>query len=292
MERALLIYNPFSGDRGVVNRLDLIIRRLQEKNIFIVPYRLNFRDSFLLVQLLQQEKFDFIIISGGDGTLNSVVNILLSNNIHLPIGLIPAGTCNDFARCLGLPTDLNLCLELILAGRTMAVDVGLINEKQYFLSSCAGGNFADVSFNTQNELKKHLGPFAYYLKALSEVTSIKSFNIKLETEQKTWEEEVLLFLVLNGKHAAGFSNLIDCADFTDGIMDIVLVKNCNHLEMASLFFKVLSSDALNDKDVTIIRTSICNIYADSSIATSIDGEKGSDLPFNIRFLSKRLEILI
>ncbi len=292
MKKAIFIYNPISGDRSIPNKMDNIIGAFQDNGVLIQPYRILDEDRGKLVRTLKHGKYEFAIVSGGDGTLNNAINLILKSNLNLPVGIIPSGTCNDFARCLNLPSSLQDCIDIILAGNTIDVDVGLINERHYFLSTCAGGVFVDISFNTHNELKKNFGPFAYYLKAISEVANIKSFKVKLETPEQTIEEEILLFLILNGKGAAGFSNLIKEADITDGLMDIMLIKNCSHIDLAGLFFKVLTNENLDDRNVTIIKTAKCIITGNRGIDLSIDGEKGMRLPISVRFINKALKVFV
>ena len=161
MNKAVLIYNPLAGDHSIAMKLDYVIQRFHENNIFLQLYRFYEYDDQTILQLIKQPDIDFIIISGGDGTINYVVNIMLHNNISLPVGIIPAGTSNDFAYSLSLNNNIDRCLDIIIKGRTFNVDVGQINGTDYFLSSCAGGIFVDVSFNTHHELKKNFGHLAY-----------------------------------------------------------------------------------------------------------------------------------
>lgn len=290
MKKGLFIYNAASGDHSVPNKLDTILGRFQEKNILIQPYRLYCGEHENLVSLLKDETFEFAMISGGDGTINSVVNTILKNEIQLPVGILPTGTCNDFARSLNLPNSLDECLSIILNGNIMKIDVGLINGETYFLGTCAGGFFVDVSFNTDSELKKNFGPLAYYLQAIGEVKNKKSFTIKLKTDTDTIKNEVLLFLILNGKNAGGFSNIVKEADISDGIMEIILIKDCNHIDLANMFFKVLSNDLLRNKNVKLIRTKSCTIESNVDIPLSVDGEKGVSLPIKVEFLNKVLSV--
>lgn len=290
MKNALFIYNPISGDHNIPNRLNHIIGRFQDSGILVQPYRLGSDVEEKLPGILKNNNFSGVIAAGGDGTLNTVANIILKNNLDLPVGVIPAGTCNDFAGSLGIPNTLDECLDIILSGDIFEVDVGLINDDKYFLSTCAGGIFVDVSFNTHNELKKNLGPFAYYLKAITEVANIKSFKMEIKTDTETIKEQALLFLVLNGKHGGGFSNLIREADLTDGLMDIVLFKNCSHIDMAALFIKALTNESLNDKNVTTLRARSCTIKCHCDVLLSVDGEKGPSLPVTIKFINKALKV--
>lgn len=293
-KKAFLMYNPLSGNHSTPRNLDMIIGKFQDRNIMLQPYRILNMQSALLTDELKNGNYSYVIVSGGDGTLNYVANLLLGNNLDLPMGILPSGTCNDFARCLKLPSSLKDCIDVILDGATAEVDAGLINDEKYFLSACAGGIFVNVSFNTKNEFKMNLGPFAYYLNAISEVGNIKPFKIKIITDSITIEDEALLFAILNGKNAGGLSNVIKDADLSDGIMDIMLVRNCSHIDLAGLFLKILNNDAsaFQNKYITKMQAKTCAIESDSNVSLSIDGEEGSGLPLKVRFINRALKVFV
>ncbi|HEY5584168.1 MAG TPA: YegS/Rv2252/BmrU family lipid kinase [Ruminiclostridium sp.] len=291
MKSALFVYNPVSGGHRVPQELDYIIDSFQNKGILVQPYRLAETNNEYLVTLLKSGIYDFVVASGGDGTINFVANILLENQIKIPIGVIPSGTCNDFAKCLGI-NSLRESIDIILEGKTLDCDVGYINNSCYFLSTFAGGNFVDVSFSTNSELKKNLGPFAYYLQGLSEVANIKSFDLKVVADERIIEGKFILFLIANGNQAAGFPNILTDADFTDGLMDIILVKKCSNISLASIFFKVLSKESTNDKNVIIIKARKCELSSKSPIAVTVDGEKSELFPASIEFKHKLIEVFV
>ncbi len=290
MEQAILVYNPLSGDRSIPQKVDHILGRFQEEGVLLQPYRIGEAETDQLKNLLENNSYKYVIASGGDGTLNYVSNLMLKLKLSVPLGIIPSGTCNDFAAILNIPLDIDENIDTILNGKTVKVDVGLINDENYFLSSCAGGVFVDVSFNTNNDLKRNFGPFAYYLKALSEVANMKSVLLTLKTEEKVIEEEALMFVIINGKHVAGFNNILKDADYSDGLMDIALIKNCKHIDLASIFFKVLSNESINSKHVITLKAKSCKIKADKDMILSVDGEKGPNLPVNIKFIKKALNV--
>lgn len=292
MKKAIFVYNPLSGQRSVPAKLDYIIKRFMQEDVLLQPYRIYDGQQDKFVRILKEDNYSYIVISGGDGTISSIVDVMLKNNINLPIGVIPSGTCNDFARSLGIPYDMKKCIDIILSGNFADIDVGLINEEKHFLNTCAGGIFVDVSYSTRSDLKRSLGPLAYYIKALGEVGNIKPIRFKIKTDTEIIEQDFLLFLILNGRHAAGFNNIIEKADISDGLMDIVLIKNCLHIDMAALFFKVLRNDFLNDKNVMWLRTKACIIEGDSKVALTIDGEEGGTLPISVKFLNKVLKVFV
>ncbi|MGI6606166.1 MAG: YegS/Rv2252/BmrU family lipid kinase [Peptococcia bacterium] len=291
MQHALFIYNPVSGNRNILHQLDYIIQTAQNKHICITPYRLEETNEQLLL-ILQRNCFDLIIISGGDGTLNTVVNLLLKNKYQLPVGFIPAGTCNDFARSLQLPVNIADCLDIIRAGHITGVDVGLINDEQYFLNTCAGGLFVDVSFNTDEELKRNFGPLAYYLKALGQVAHKKSFPLEISTDTESFTDKALLFCILNGTNAGGFPNILKDANLSDGMMDIVIIKNCAHIDLANLFFRILSREPVSNKYAVRFTSRECTIAGPDNVLLSVDGEKGPLLPVKIKFIPQALKVFV
>ena len=291
MRNALFVYNPISGGHKIPHELDYILASFQKNGVLIQPYRIIDANNEYLINILKSGLYDFVVASGGDGTINFVANILLNNGIKIPIGVIPSGTCNDFAKSLGI-NSLKESIDIILSGKTLDCDVGYINDSQYFLSTFAGGNLVDVSFSTNSDLKKNFGPFAYYLKGLSEVANIRSFDLKVVADEHIVEGRFILFLIVNGKQAAGFPNLLNEADFTDGYMDIILVKKCSNINLASIFFKVLSKESMNDKNVIILKAKKCEITSKSPVALTVDGEKSELFPAMIEFKHKVLEVFV
>lgn len=292
MEKVLLIYNPMSGNRNVPKKLDYIIGRFSEKELITIPFRVEGSCEDKLNEILSDGQYRYVVVSGGDGTVNMTASVLLRSGLDIPMGIIPAGTCNDFARSLNIPADIKKCMDIILAGNVANIDAGLINNEKYCLNTCAGGNLVDVSYNTNSEFKKNFGSLAYYIKGLSEFTNIRPVHLKITTDNEIVEDEFWLFLILNGKHAAGFYNLVGEADLSDGYMDILLLKDCLHIEIAGLLIKLLNNDFINDRNVLWLRTQNCTIEGDQGFSLSVDGEKWNSLPINVHFMQKVLKLFV
>lgn len=293
MKSGLIIYNAHSGSGNFISNLDYLIKNFQKKDICITFYRLE-KEVTKLGELLRKEKYEFIILSGGDGTLNIAINHIIKTLDELPpIGIIPSGTSNDFARCLELPLNIKEAIDVIIQGNTRKIDVGLLNKDTYFLSTFAAGMLAGISFETPKDLKEKFGPFAYYMYAIGEVINLKTTHVQIELEDEIIEEEALMVFVVNGKHAGGFENLVSIADITDGLMDVIIVKNLFHINIPPLFLKVLNNDFVNDENVRVLKTDKCRIKFDNKdIATSVDGEKCTSTIRDIEFLKQYLEVYV
>jgi diacylglycerol kinase (ATP) len=292
MRKALFIYNPRSGNRAVPSRLDYVVKRFMAEDVILHPFRIGHGSDERLENLLRREGYSFIMASGGDGTISYVVNCMFECGLSIPLGIIPSGTCNDLARSLSISDNLQKAIDIIINGKTMAIDTGLINNERYFLNTCAGGVFAEVSYTTSDELKKNIGPLAYYITGLSSLASIKPFTVKMQMDGKVVKEEIILFIILNGKHAGGFNNVSSHADISDGLMDIILIKNCQPYELPGLFLRVLNNSLLQDKRVASYKCSFCTIESDAQTYLSVDGEKAGELPISVRFIKRSLNVFV
>ena len=294
MDKGLFLYNQKSGDQSIKNKIDNIIKKFQKSDIFLVPFRMfdAMDDDKTLKKLLESEKFSFIILSGGDGSLNYLVNFLMKNGINLPLGVFPCGTCNDFARGIGMTDNADDWVNVITSGKTSLVDTGCVNGDRYFIGNLGGGAFAGASYNTNNEMKRALGPAAYYLKALGELPHIDSFKIRVETRNYSIEENVILFIILNGKNAAGFSNFLKQADVSDGLFDILLFKNAKPAELVNILVKMVSSGLSDDRNIVYLRAGECRLESDKKIQICIDGEQGPFLPIDVRCIHPGLKIFV
>ena len=111
---------------------------------------------------------ELIICSGGDGTLNHVVNGIMHLERRPRLAFVPSGSTNDFARGIGIPSNKARAIDVALYGGVFAYDVGSMNDK-YFNYVAAFGAFTEISYDTKQEWKNVLGYAAYFLNALAEL---------------------------------------------------------------------------------------------------------------------------
>ena len=139
LKKAILVYNPKSGNANIIlSNFDLITTKLLEKGITLTLYSIN-QNYDLLTEILKNEKYDILILSGGDGTLSRCLSELYSKNIEFPeVAIFPTGTSNDFAKALKIEENIGNWIEKITDKTAKNIDFGLINEKTVFLSSYAG----------------------------------------------------------------------------------------------------------------------------------------------------------
>lgn len=294
LKKALLVYNPKSGNSNLIlNNFDLIATKLLKKGIILTLYSIS-RDYDRLTEILKNEKYDIVILSGGDGTLSRCLTDMYNENVEFPeIAIFPTGTSNDLAKSLNLGEKIEDWINNILNKKSKFVDFGLINGNKIFLSSYAGGLFTKVSYATDKGLKKTFGKIAYYITGIDELKNIKKFDLKMKIDDnEEISEKAILYIILNGKNVGGFDELLQDANVDDGLMDILIVKNIeNPLEISKILFDLFNGQLVNNENVRSLQAKKCVIEEVSEeIGVSIDGEEGKNEKVEIEFIRDKLKI--
>ena len=291
-KKVLLYYNPYSGSGVFRNNLDKIIDRCQEEGYQVVPVRMNKGVVIDRVfQTLRQEEYSRIIAAGGDGTLNICVNAMVRHGIHLPLGILPSGTANDFAYYFELPSDIDLQLDVALGKKTTKADVGVVNNK-CFINVCAMGALVDVSQKTDPNLKNALGSLAYYMKALTELPQIHPINVRLTTPDQVYDEQIYFMVVMNGESAGGFRKLSPSSSMDDGKLDVIAFRAMPIREFGPLLFEVVNGRHPANKNVLCFQTPELVIESEEHMDTDVDGEHGEELPLRFSLLRQRLDVYV
>ena len=290
MKKVKFIYNPYSGENVILDHLDSVIKIHQEAGYTIVPYRIDKEiDVINAFSDFRDTNYYYVLIAGGDGTIDNVVNAMAKAGVSVPIGILPVGTANDFGKFLGMPSDISKACRQILNSEVTSVDLGSINDK-YFVNVASTGLFTDVSQKTDDNLKNTIGKLAYYLKGLEELPNFRKLEIKIKSEEMEYEGNMYFMLVFNGQTAGNFK-LATKASAADGLLDVIIFKAIPIIELIPLFVKVLKGEHLDSDNVIYFKTN--NIYIESheDIVTDIDGEKGPDFPLNIKCIKGGLKVL-
>ena len=172
---------------------------------------------------------DTVVVSGGDGTFNEVVDGLLDGGHNTPIGYIPAGSTNDFANSIGLPKSIPACVERIINGTAGPLDIGSFNGR-YFSYVASFGAFTSTTYSVPQNLKNIMGHAAYVMAGVKELANIKPIHARITLEKGTPEEEVhegdyVLGTISNSRSIGGILNLekLD-VDMNDGLMEVLMIK--------------------------------------------------------------------
>lgn len=289
MEKVKLIYNPYSGENVILKELDAIVQMHQEKGYQIVPYRIERNKTVKEALKTLDEGYKYILIAGGDGTVDSVVNAMMEMGINLPIAILPVGTANDFGKFINMPKKVSEAVKKILETEPVPVDIGKVNDK-YFINVASTGLFTDISQKTDVNLKNTIGKLAYYLKGIESLPNFRKLKVKITSDEVCYDGEMYLMLVFNGQTAGNFK-LATRADVSDGFLDVIVIKAVAIYEIIPLFIKILKGEHLDSNNVIYFKTNNVLIESNEDIATDIDGEKGPDFPLKVECIKGGIKVL-
>ncbi|MGL5982609.1 MAG: YegS/Rv2252/BmrU family lipid kinase [Cetobacterium sp.] len=285
-----LIYNPVSGGGKILKELDKIFSIYQDYGYIVDVFRIS--KSCKKEDILENiEDYNHFLISGGDGTINSFVNILKKNKKDIPIAILPTGTANDFANVIGMPKDIEKACKKILSSEFKSIDLGKIND-QYFINIASIGIFSKVSQTTDRTMIKTLGRLAYVLNGIKEMAKVKKMKLILESDEYTAMIDVLSILIFNGKSAGNFE-LAYNAKLDDGYFDVLALKPDFLIDVPEISAALATKTHLekNIHSVKYFKTKHIKIVGIENYSTDIDGEEGPKLPIEIECIHKGLKIL-
>lgn len=292
LKKVKFIYNPFSGGGKIKDSLDDIFQIYQSNGYLLDLFRISY-DADLVEIIDNIEEYDHFLISGGDGTVNQVINIIKKAQKDIPIGILPCGTANDFATLLNVPKKIEDACEAIIKSQGEFVDIGVINDR-YFLNIASAGVFSGASHDINLSFKKGFGRLAYYLNGVKGVSKNKKIKVLIETENIAFKDEILAILIFNGK-SVGLINMIENASISDGFFDVIVVKPNNIIELIEIFTSMITTEQLNKKinGITHFKSSNLKITLldGHKTLTDIDGEKGPNFPLEVKCLEKGLKVL-
>lgn len=220
----MLIYNPKSGKQLFESKLEFVVNALKEKydDVLVCKTKISGHATDLAKKACK-DRYDLLVVVGGDGTFNECVNGIMEYEIRPMIGYIPAGTCCDIGMTLGLTKNISKSLNHILTGIPTRMDVVKSNDR-YFCYVSGNGAFIDISYVTDSKLKKRIGYLAYVIKGIEEVFTIPRMRMEIKHDNGEEDGAYSLVLIINSKRVAGI-NMIYKPCLDDGLVDVVLYRN-------------------------------------------------------------------
>lgn len=165
LKKALFIVNPHSGKGLIKNNLLDIVDILVKSGYEVTVHPTQSRGDAKRTMRERKKCYDLVVCSGGDGTLDEIVTGMTESGFKTTIGYIPAGSTNDFANSLKIPSSMKKAAEIVVRGRVFPCDIGRFND-DVFVYIAAFGLFTEVSYGTPQEMKNMLGHMAYLLEGV------------------------------------------------------------------------------------------------------------------------------
>ena len=229
MKKLLFVYNPRAGKEMLKPRLSDVLDIFVKAGYEVTVHPTQaYRDAYYQIKEYEVGKYDLIACSGGDGTIDEVATGMMKRREMgkdvVPVGYIPAGTTNDFAKSLHIPRKPLAAADNAVKGVPFPCDIGKFNDC-VFVYIAAFGIFTDVSYETDQAVKNVLGHMAYILEGAKRIFNIPSYKIKVEHDGEVIEDEFIFGMVTNSRSVGGFSNMVGKnIVFDDGLFEVTLIK--------------------------------------------------------------------
>lgn len=253
MKKMLFIMNPYAGKRRANKYLTDILEMFNRADYLVtVHMTAGPGDATGVVQALAPG-MDIVVCCGGDGTFNETVAGLLKANVDIPVGYIPAGSTNDFAASLHLPTEPLEAAQEIVEGVPVSYDAGSFCGR-FFSYVASFGAFTRTSYTTPQSIKNALGHTAYVLSGISELSQIRPEHIRMEINGEVVEDDFLFGAICNSTSVGGILTLDPKqVDMTDGKLEVLLVRSPQSLlELTECIAAVQSQQYNNCEMITFL----------------------------------------
>jgi len=233
-----------------------------------------------------RDGFKRVVVAGGDGTVNEVVNGLAGSDVEL--GLLPIGTMNVFATELGIPTNnFKTCWEIIQAGNIIETDLSKAND-HFFVQLGGVGFDAQIVQETPSEFKNAVGPLSYLIIA-AQVAGRRPPKLVVDANGQSREGSFVL--VGNGRFYGGPFVLFKEAKINDGLLDILIFKNWGFLDIARYLNGIVFGHHHTLPDVEYFQTAHLQVTSEEVVPVEVDGEVIGNLPVTFTVAEKKLRVL-
>ena len=292
MRRILFIYNPKAGKGIIRTKLSYILEELAKCDCEITVRPTQRASEAIQVSREYGGRYDVIVCSGGDGTLNEVATGLRQGGWPTPVGYIPAGSTNDFGNSLGIPKQMQDAAETIRNGIVFPCDLGRLGDC-YFVYVAAFGVFTEVSYKTKQEVKNALGHLAYLLEGVKSLSSIKSWEMRYESREQSGTGKFLYGMVTNSNSVGGFKGITgQDVTLNDGEFEVTLILEPeNFIEWPGIINSLLNGD--RNRYIISFKTSRVEFFSEEEVPWTTDGEYGGSYSHAvIENLPKALPIIV
>ncbi len=271
-QKMLLIVNPKAGKCTAKGKLFELISIFSRFGFTVTVYPTK-RDGTTEYVKEHAKGYDRIVCCGGDGTCNEVLAGVADCGLRIPVGYIPTGSTNDFARTLGIPTNMLAAALVAATGKVVGYDLGNFNGR-YFTYIAATGAFTAASYSAPQKLKNSLGHFAYIIEGAKCLNSIKPQRMTVEYDGKRLRGNFVYASVSNTTSVGGILKINDYEVNTcDGTFELLLAKKPTNVPDTIDFVSDIMSHRMNGKNILLLHAARVKITFDEEVYFTLDGEK-------------------
>lgn len=287
MKKAMLIINPTSGGEKALDYKEKLENKAKEYFEYVeTKITEKAKDATAFAEEASKENYEAVIVFGGDGTVNEVISGIAEKDYIPKLGIIPGGTGNLITKLLEISQDIDEAIDQLDFNKTNAIDIGKAN-KSYFGYIFSVGSLPEAIHNVEIEDKTKYGVLAYAINTIKSVIKDEVFNIKIETENGSYEGEASQVLVLLSNYYAD-KRIFE--ENKDGYANILILKNASIISKLSLIPDLLKGDIVENDNIEYIKAKEITISSDTKLESDIDGDQSDDLPVKITVLGNHIEI--
>lgn len=289
MERYCLISNRVAGSGSAGAYIDRVKALMENRGVdFEIRETKYPGHATELAKAAVDEGFDVIVAVGGDGTLReTALSVVHTDRV---LGLLPCGTGNDYARPLGIPTDAEAALDILLNGETRTVDAGMANDQIFFNIAGFGFDVDVLDYTEEFKPKCRNGETAYRLGCLKAVLGLKLRRSTLTFPDGTIERNVLMAAAGVGTHFGGGMNVLPESDMSDGLLDVCIAHDVKRIGVLKLLPKFIKGKHLGLKCITYRKATEVSVVCDPVSRIEVDGERMDGTPVTFRILPGALKV--
>ena len=298
MKKLLFVYNPRAGKEMLKPRLSDVLDIFVKAGYEVTVHPTQaYRDAYYQIKEYEVGKYDLIACSGGDGTIDEVATGMMKRREMgkdvVPVGYIPAGTSNYFAKSLHIPRKPLAAADNAVKGVPFPCDIGKFNDS-VFVYIAAFGIFTDVSYETDQAVKNVIGNMAYILEGAKRIFNIPSYKIKVEHDGEVIEDEFIFGMVTNSRSVGGFSNMVGKnIVFDDGLFEVTLIKTPKNPIALQEIIAALLIEQVDTKHMYTFKTKKITFDSVEEIPWTLDGEFGGEQDYvEIENVQKAMEIMV
>lgn len=277
-QRVLLMVNPMAGRQKIRNELLYVVDTLTKAGYETIIYTTQGKDATRDLLAEKDSQFDRVICCGGDGTFNEILSATMHWDKRPILGYIPAGTTNDFAAGLKLPSDIREAAVNIVRGTPHTVDAGLFNTS-YFSYVASFGAFTETSYSTPQNFKNALGHLAYILEGIKEIPAFTPYTVCVEADGQIYKDSYIFGAVSNARSVGGILKISDSlVDLNDGVFEVMMIKMPKTLmDLSAIVTSLTSLNPLKyDPSMFLfLQTKELKITFEQEMVWSLDGERVS-----------------
>jgi YegS/Rv2252/BmrU family lipid kinase len=289
--------NPAAGHKNGIKYYPRIENAFAQKNIEFDAVQTEYAGHGTeIVKEINFEKYDGLIVSGGDGTIFEALNGYFANQSkkRIPFGVIPIGRGNAYARDLDLiPEKWEEAVDAIISEKTKKVDVGVFTtegKKYYFINILGFGFVTDIA-GTALKLRM-FGDLSYVLGVFYQTAALKAYNLKIEADGKIFERENVFVEISNTRYTGKDFLMAPFAKLDDGLLDVTLLNKLSRVKVLECLPKIFKGTHINMKEVETFQARHIKMETNTPKLLTPDGQLMGSTPIEVECIPGAIEVFI